>query len=427
MHRTIAATLLVAMPVSVALAQGSSLDRVTSGTDFNPKISVIFDGVYYNDNVDGEGNELLGEVDGISHAHGHEGEHSHGHGSAGPGFNLRTTEITLSGSVDHLFEAFANIAVDSDGGVALEEAYFISRGLPAGLMVKGGKFLSDIGTINNQHPHQWDFVDQNLAYQSLIGEHGLQDTGLQLRWLPALDTYLEVGFEALQGEQDKLGTLADEDEIEADGVTGLDDRGDGPRLFTVFTKWSPDLGYSHTLRLGLFGAYATQHQEIHDDPAVHALEGDAWLAGTDWVYGYDAAGNYGQGDLKLQAEYLYAVKDLEVAYHEANAAAVGQTRELRQDGFYAQAVYGFAPRWDVAVRYDATGWTNEKTDGSDTLEDWDSSERGTLAVAFRPSHFSMIRLQAARSSLSVEGEREPVNQVFLQYQLSLGSHGAHTF
>jgi hypothetical protein len=364
-------------------------------------------------------------VDGISHGHDHADEH--GHGGLSPGFNLRATEITLSGSVDHLFDAMTNVTIDSDGGVELEEAYLTSRGLPAGLQVKGGKFLSDIGSINNSHPHQWDFVDQNLAYTSLLGEHGLLDTGLQLRWLPPLDTYLEVGFEAFQGSQEKLGALADEEELEEDGITGVDDRQDGPRLFTLFTKWSPDLGYNHTLRLGLFGAYARQHQEIHDEPAVHALEGDAWLGGTDWVYGYDSSGSYGQGDFKLQAEYLYTVKDLEVAYHGTNAGAVGQTREFRQDGFYTQAVYGFAPRWDVAARYDATGWINEKSDGSDTLEDWDSSERATLAVAFRPSHFSMIRLQASRASLSAEGEREHVNQVFLQYQLSLGSHGAHTF
>lgn len=419
------AALCAVMPLSAAWAQSGTPTPLTTGTEFNPKMSVILDGVYYNDNVDGKGSELLGEVDGISHGHDHEGEHAHG--GAGPGFSLRETEITFSASVDHLFDAFTTLALESDGAVELEEAYFTTRGLPAGFLVKGGKFLSDIASHNNKHRHQWDFVDQNLAYLSLLGDHGLQDTGLQLRWLPAVGTYLELGLEALQGEQEKLGTLADEPELEEEGMTGADEPDDGPRLFTAYGKWSPDLGYSHTLRLGVFGAYARQHQEIHDEPAVHALDGQAWLAGTDWVYGYDAAGNYGQGDLTVQAEYLYAVKDLEVAYHETNAAAVGQTRELHQDGFFAQAVYGFAPRWDVAARYDATGWTNEKTDGNDTLEDWESSERGTLAVAFRPSHFSLIRLQAARGELAVDGERETVNQVYLQYQLSLGAHGAHTF
>ncbi len=41
-----------------------------------------------------------------------------------------------------------------------------------------------IGYANRQHPHQWDFVDQNLAYELVFGGHGLNDTGLQATWLP---------------------------------------------------------------------------------------------------------------------------------------------------------------------------------------------------------------------------------------------------
>jgi hypothetical protein len=48
--------------------------------------------------------------------------------------------------------------------------------------MRGGKFLSGIGYLNSQHPHTWDFVDQNLAYGTLLGDHGLMDTGLQLGW-----------------------------------------------------------------------------------------------------------------------------------------------------------------------------------------------------------------------------------------------------
>ena len=41
-----------------------------------------------------------------------------------------------------------------------------------------------------------------------------------------------------------------------------------------------------------------------------------------------------------------------------------------------------------------------------------------------PSEFSRIRLQFARD---YSRTNEPDNQIFLQYIVSLGAHGAHTF
>jgi hypothetical protein len=78
--------------------------------------------------------------------------------------------------------------------------------------VKGGKFLSDFGYINRQHPHQWDFVDQNLPYLNLLGPHGLQDTGLQLTWLPKLPVYTLLGVEGLQGNQEIIGATPGDDD-----------------------------------------------------------------------------------------------------------------------------------------------------------------------------------------------------------------------
>ena len=46
-------------PSSDASTPTPSSKKVTSGTKFNPKISVILDGNYYNDDVQGEGTDLL--------------------------------------------------------------------------------------------------------------------------------------------------------------------------------------------------------------------------------------------------------------------------------------------------------------------------------------------------------------------------------
>jgi hypothetical protein len=50
--------------------------------------------------------------------------------------------------------------------------------------------------------------------------------------------------------------------------------------------------------------------------------------------------------------------------------------------------------------------------------------RHSLMVDWSPSEFSRIRLQVARDYSRMN---QPDSQIFLQYIVSLGAHGAHTF
>jgi hypothetical protein len=429
-------------PYLGAQSQGASSAEITSGNRFNPDISVILEGDYYQDDADGEGSTLPGMAEGIYHAHGgsdhghaHEG---HAHGGDEPGFNLKPTELFFSASVDPYFDAFVQAVILDDGGVNLEEAYFTSRNLPAGLQLKGGKFLSGIGYHNEKHRHQWEFIEQNLPYQHLLGAHGLMDTGVQLTWTPATPFYTRFGVEALQGDQERLGQFAGEETVhgleDSGAITegaldGFKDPDDGPRLFTAFAKVAPNLGYSHELQAGLFGVYAADHQEIHGDNdtlPVHVINGQSWVVGTDWVYAYDAAHQYGKGDFKLQAEYLYSMKDLEVAYHASKPGAVGGKRDFTEDGFYVQGRYGFAANWRVGARYDMVGLTNRKETPTSTTN-WDSSSRVSANLTWTPSHFTRLQAQWSRADISTADGDETANQYYLRYILSMGQHGAHDF
>ncbi len=168
---------VVAAPQVSAPSAGGALGALTSGSAFNPQISVILDGNYYQDGIDGDGSTLVGLAFQPSrpggHGHEHEGEEvaaeGHAHGAANNGFNFREAEIALSATIDPYFDASLYLAVDGDGDVELEEGWLQTRGLPYGLRVKAGKFLSDFGYINKQHPHQWDFVDQNLTLPEPAG------------------------------------------------------------------------------------------------------------------------------------------------------------------------------------------------------------------------------------------------------------------
>jgi hypothetical protein len=428
----------------------------SSAADFNPRLSVILNGNYYQDDIDGQGASIVGEAfmpGRLLHVHGAEADTAHDHAKTQNGFNFSEAEIAFSATVDPYFDAAAYLSIDGNGSVDLEEGYFQTRRLPYGLKVKGGKFLSDFGYINRQHPHQWDFVDQNLPYLNLLGDHGLQDTGLQLTWLPDLPVYALFGLEALQGDQEVFGaSLGESEQVELD----LDENQDGPRLWTAFAKLSPELPDRHALQFGMSIAHNTQHQleerlelavpgeegeleeEEHHTLLRTGLEGDAMLWGIDIVYKFEGGGAHGQGDFKFQAEYLRSIVDAEIRsatlIEEKSEEELGNLRDLigasrtfTTDGLYAQAIYGFAPKWTAGLRYDVLGLTNEVTGGA-MGQDFGASDRWTLDLTWDLSEFSRLRAQYARNDIMVApGERAHFDAFYLQFIMSLGAHGAHSF
>ena len=379
---------------------------------FNPAISVIPDVVYYNDNRDGTAGELVGDADGFARHEAGEG-HAHG-GDLERGFNLREVEIAFSGAVDPYFDAWAILAIGA-GEVEAEEVYVQTRALLPGLQVRAGKFYSGIGYLNAKHPHQWDFVDRPVPYSHLLGG-ALNEIGLQATWLPALPVYVLLGGELLQGANEAFARQLGPSEAE-----GFPEKA-GPRLFTGFVKVSPNLGDSHTLQVGGSVARASVHQEFAEgEDGEEPLEGAGTLVGADLAYRYDSGKQWGVGDVTLQGEYFWRRQDLTVA-SKAGALA----RDRTQDGFYVQGVYGFAPRWQAALRFDAAGLTNEVRTQAGPV-DLESVRRYTAALTFLPTEFSRVRVQYTRADAPAGGVREKSNQLWVQLQISLGAHGAHTF
>jgi hypothetical protein len=99
----------------------------------------------------------------------------------------------LAANIDPYWRGQAIIAT-LDGTAEVEEAWFQSLGLGHGIGLKGGRFRSGIGYLNEQHPHMWDFADAPLMYQAMFGTHGsyAQD-GVQFKWLAPTETFVEFG------------------------------------------------------------------------------------------------------------------------------------------------------------------------------------------------------------------------------------------
>ncbi len=408
-------TAAVAAPLSAPA--GALADTRRSIQSLNPDVSVIVDTFYHADNSKEGISHVTGEMAGFGHTHA-DGEHHH-HGVE-DGFNLRHLELQFSADVDPYFKGSAIAAVDLEGA-ELEEAVIETTCLPWGFKVKGGKFFSDFGYINAQHSHQWDFTDRPLIHQLALGDHGLNDKGLQVSWLAPTPFYLLAGVEGFQGDNENMFAYH--------GESPLSTR-EGPRVGVGWLKFGPNLPGRHGLQLGLFSGLG-RHQEEHDGDgdgtADHWLDGMSRFWGGDVVYKYDAPRPCGAGDFICQAEYFGRCKDLELAGHDLAPELVGNSRVDKQDGYYVQAVYGFLPRWRAGLRWEQVGLINQSDLPDGTSESYGSSYRAGPMLDFTLSEFSRIRLQANRGSYKTNEGTEDVTEVFIQWMISLGTHGAHKF
>lgn len=160
-----------------------------SDNSFNPAVSVILEGVYASYKNDPENYELPGYALG--------GEA----GLAPEGFSLGHSEIILSSNIDDKFYGQFTLALaehDGETELEIEEAYFETLALDYGFTIRGGRFYSAIGYLNQQHRHAWDFYDAPLIYSGLFGNQYFDD-GLRLSFVVPADLYLELGSEVFAG------------------------------------------------------------------------------------------------------------------------------------------------------------------------------------------------------------------------------------
>src|SRR3569623_1503665 len=143
---------------------------------------------------------------------------------------------------------------------------------------------------------------------------------------------------------------------------------------------------------------------------------------------YAPNGNSVYTNLKLQAEYLRRHEQGEVTYDagEAFGPARASTFDATQSGWYLQAVYQFRPYWRIGLRHDRLDSGSVDYGANNAVLPRVDIEhtRNTMMLDYSPSEFSRIRLQYARD----EARQGVVDdQFFLQYQMSIGAHGAHQF
>jgi hypothetical protein len=381
------------------LQQTQKATRAKKASTFNPGISLILNGTFASYENDPDNYQLPGFA------------LSEEAGLAAEGFTLDESEITLAASVDQLFHGQATFALADDAGetsIETEEAYFETLGLAGGLTVKAGRFFSAMGYLNEKHKHAWDFIDAPLVYRGLFGDQLKQD-GVQLSWILPTDSYFLIGAEVGNGVHYPS----------AGNHSGVGD-------WLVFANTGGDIGFSHSWQLGLSHWQASDIKDrLSQGLNTPSYSGDSRIDALDIVYKWAPEGNAQQQNLKLQAEFFNRSESGVMTLDDTGQSS---SYDGSQNGWYAEAVYQFKPRWKTGIRYDHLDSSNSASNNivladSDLLANGYAPQQISVMLAWQPSEFSRIRAQFNRDDSTADSD----NQFFIQYTMAIGAHGAHAY
>ncbi|MFA0481643.1 hypothetical protein AB4648_23220 [Vibrio splendidus] len=373
----------------VSLAVGSILvSPVFADTLSNPQIGVVLDGYYQ----DGQRNNSEREG----------------------GFGLGHTELNMSANIDDKFYGSLTTVIethDDETELLLEEAFIETLTMPYGLSIRGGRFLSDFGYLNNQHMHTDSFVERPAAYRTFLGSH-YYDDGVRANIVLPTDLYVKLGIEALSGSK----------------MSSVDD-GSDVGVYTTTLKLGDDFSESSSWQFGLsylrnengkvreFGDHDHGHDHDHDHSHGAAVTGSN-LYGADFVWKWAPNGNYKYQNFTLAAEYM--LLDGIVDDKFKNDAESPDTLA----GYYVSGVYRFSPSWSAGIRYGEAESYDGHAHGDHMHFTAMNDKEADAMVAWDSSHFGTVRAQYSR----VENQSKDTDNVFtLQYVMTFGAHGAHAF
>lgn len=366
----------------------ASADGASSGASanaFNPAITIILNGSYSHHSLDPDayvraGFPLAGEA-----------------GPSPNGFSLGESEMSFAANIDDKLYGQLSLAAESEDGedhISVEEAFIDTTSLPGGFSLRAGRFFSNIGYLNSHHAHTDNFFDRPLAYQAFLGsQYG--DDGVQLRWVAPTPLFLEFGGELFRGDAYPAG--------------GAGHGGVGTR--SVFAHAGGDVGNESSWLAGV-SALRTRAE-----PAEDGFVGDGTLYVADGTWKWAPQGNFKDGGITLRSEYFVDRRD--GAFLDPTDSTLSTLWSGERSGAYLEGVYRFNRTWDVGYRYDKLWAAGDGPLASDF-----DPYRHSAMLTWRNSEFSLVRVQVSHDKPNAA---DSDNAVTLQYQTSLGAHGAHKF
>ena len=305
-----------------------------------------------------------------------------------PALEMHESEAAFQAIVDPYARADFFFSF-GEQGVTLEEGYLTFPAIPGGLLVRAGKMRAAFGKVNTLHNHVLPWTDRPVVTNNLVGgEDGIDDAGFSVaRLVPNPWIFLEA--------------------------TGQVFRGDSNDLFRSSKRG--DLSYVGHLR---------GYQDITENTNIDI--------GISYSRGHNASGIVNDMDVGRFRTTLYGA-DATLRWRPLRRSIyhsfVGRSEFIwsrRQQpggvqsalGYYVSGDYQFARRWFAGLRYDRS------KHGDNAL----LVDKGQSAVlTYWPSEFSQIRGQYRRTQYATVPTVPTANEFLMQFQFSIGAHGAHPF
>jgi hypothetical protein len=297
-------------------------------------------------------------------------------------------------------------------GLSLEEGYFdLTRGLPAGLALRGGQYRAGFGKMNPAHPHTYPFAERfHVLAAYLPGEESFNETGVSVSKQFALprDIALTASADWLQGDSFRTARepSASNDPLRADPSGG--DRAAEPRPAGLarLAAFVP-VGDRSGVEFGLSGTSGTNDVAAGTRTTVLGADLKAKLWRSADAY------------LLVQAEALHLTRD--DAGWDSTSAAYTSTR-VTPSGGYVFADWGWKRRYDMGAGYER--WQRPDVTGA-----WDQAMRVFAGLALM-EETTAFRVDLERHLPgATAGAPSPavVNTVHLRVIYSMGPHKAHQF
>ncbi len=310
------------------------------------------------------------------------------------GLDLQEAEMQFSSDVDpywrfvSTFSVHQDVTVDAKTTPPTRTAHYVIEPEEAfaesldfrSVTVRVGKFKAAFGKHNTLHTHAFAFIDAPLMSTQLLGDEGLNDTGLSAAVLLPFSWFSEVSLQALSGQGEGLDYFHSPSANSSVGVAHL------KNLF--------DLSEELTFEVGLSGA-----------TGENSMKEKTNLRGADLTF-------------KWRQDKSHAlIWSTELIGRDRNQA----TNE-RGKGFASWVQWQSSQRWWTQVRGEYLEMKNQDPAATSMVPDFQKKQ--SFLIGFIPSEFSGIRLQYDRLD---DGSEKPEQKIALQFNYSIGAHPAHAY
>jgi hypothetical protein len=320
-------------------------------------------------------------------------------------FAVREVEVAIQAAVDPYFRGDVFLGISPEEGIAIEQAFLTTTGLPYGLEARLGRFLMPFGKQNQTHRHDLHAFEYPYVIQRFLGEEGMKGTGVSLSKLFApFGFYQELQLSAV----DQLGEADEELHPDVPATRRLAGMGYQARLRNYW-----DFSESTNLELGASALTSRRPVATAGFDDFNAVNARQSTLGADLTFRWRPLQEGLYRSLILQGEVMRQLNERSPTL-PAGVTLLNPARDYTGAYFFGR--WQLSRRLFLGGRYD---WLEDaELDGS-TLQ------ATSADLEFFPSEFT--KLLVSYEHRFADAFFSAPDRILLQATFSLGPHKPHPF